>query len=75
MPLFSDTESAAPERAAPATVGMVVDELISAAREGRVVYLTGPDDDDAVAVVPVEVAKAGLAALGRGDDDSVTHQI
>ena len=73
MPLFSDTEGPAPERAATATIGMVMEELISAALAGQVVYLTGPGDDDVVAaVVPVDVAQAGLAALGRSDGDGVS---
>lgn len=72
--MFSDTEGPAPERAATATVGMVMDELISVARAGEIVYLTGPGDDDvAAAVVPVEVAQAGLAALRRFDGDDVSH--
>ncbi len=41
-------------------------ELIVQVRSGNVVYLTGPGDDDMVAAVaPVEVVKAGLAALDR----------
>lgn len=68
MPLFSDTEGPAPEWAAEATVGQVLGELIARAKAGHVVYLTGPGDDDAVAVAPVEVVKAGLAALGRTEN-------
>lgn len=45
MPLFSETEGPAPERAATATVGMMMNELISAARADQVVYLTGPGDE------------------------------
>ncbi|WP_016698393.1 hypothetical protein [Actinoalloteichus spitiensis] len=41
-------------------------ELITQAKAGHVVYLTGPEDD-AVAVAPIEVVRAGLAALGRGE--------
>lgn len=67
MPLFSDTEGPVPGWAAPASASQVMDELIAAARAGNVVYLTGPGDDSEVeaAVAPVEVVKAGLAALGR----------
>ncbi len=42
--------------------------LIAQARAGHVVYLTGPGDDDVVAIAPVEVVTAGLAALGRTED-------
>ncbi|WP_422647346.1 hypothetical protein [Actinoalloteichus caeruleus] len=66
IPLFSDTEGPAPEWAAEATVGQVLGELIAQAKAGHVVYLTGPEDD-AVAVAPIEVVRAGLAALGRGE--------
>ncbi|MBE1579536.1 MULTISPECIES: hypothetical protein [Pseudonocardiaceae] len=68
MPLFSDIDGPAPEGAAEATVGQVVGELTRQARAGHVVYLTGPGDDDVVAVAPVDVVKAGLAALGRTED-------
>ncbi|MGH8879362.1 MAG: hypothetical protein ACRD0P_18795 [Stackebrandtia sp.] len=67
MPLFSDTEGPVPEWAADASVSNVLGELTSQALAGNVVYLTGPGDDDVVAVAPVEVVKAGLAALGRGE--------
>lgn len=67
MPLFSDTEGPAPEWAAEASVSQVLGELTSQALAGNVVYLTGPGDDDVVAVAPVEVVRAGLAALGRTD--------
>lgn len=64
MPLFSDTEGPVPEHVATSAAGVVMDELIAAARAGRVVYLTGPDDGPAAAaVVPIAVAEAGLAAL------------
>lgn len=65
MPLFSDTEGPAPDWAAEATVGQVLGDLIAQAQAGHVVYLTGPGDDDVVAVAPVEVVRAGLKALGR----------
>lgn len=65
MPLFSDTEGPAPDWAAEASASQVLGELIAQAKAGNVVYLTGPGDEDAVAVAPVEVVRAGLAALGR----------
>lgn len=56
-----------------ASVGMLMDEMISAVRAGRVVYLTGPGDNDVVAAIaPVVVVKAGLAALGRTEDGDRT---
>lgn len=67
MPLFSDTEGPAPEWAAEASVSQVLGALTSQALAGNVVYLNGPGDDDVVAVAPVEVVKAGLAALGRSE--------
>ncbi len=36
-------------------------------RRRHVVFLTGPEGDDAGAVAPIEVVRAGLAALGRGE--------
>lgn len=73
MPLFSDIDGPAPKTAASASAGLLMDELISAARAGNVVYLTGPGDDDlVVAVAPVAVVKAGLAALGRTEDGDST---
>jgi hypothetical protein len=49
---------------ATSQAGMVMEELIAAARAGQVVYLTGPGDGPAAAaVVPIAVAEAGLAAL------------
>jgi hypothetical protein len=65
MPLFSDAEGPAPDWAAEASVPQMLTELATAVRAGQVVYLTGPGDDDVMAVAPVEVVEAGLAALGR----------
>lgn len=65
MPLFSDTEGPAPEWAAVATVETVLEPLISSAVAGQVVALTGPGDDDVMAVAPIALVEAGLAALGR----------
>lgn len=55
-----------PRTVLPATANMLMSELLVAARAGQVVYLTGPGDDDApaAAVVPLEVARAGLARAG-----------
>ncbi|GIM94412.1 hypothetical protein [Paractinoplanes toevensis] len=44
----------------------VMTELIAGAKAGRVVYLA-EQGDLVAAVVPLEVAEAGLAALGRVD--------
>ncbi|MFE9207167.1 hypothetical protein [Micromonospora sp. NPDC007230] len=48
-------------------VSAVLPELLRSVREGQVVYLSERDEPIA-AVVPLEVAKAGLAALGRPDE-------
>ncbi|MGH3566665.1 MAG: hypothetical protein ACRDRH_11660 [Pseudonocardia sp.] len=64
MPLFSDTEGTAPDWAAEASVGQVLGELIAQAKAGNVVYLTGPGDEDVVAVAPVEVVRAGSQHWG-----------
>lgn len=69
MPLFSDTKGPAPEWAAVATVEQVLEPMISSALAGHVVSLTGPGDDDVVAVAPIALVQAGLAALGRSDTD------
>ncbi|PMR62138.1 hypothetical protein C1A38_05215 [Verrucosispora sp. ts21] len=42
----------------------VLSELLRSGREGQVVYLSEKDEPVA-AVVPVKVARMGLAALGR----------
>ncbi|WP_147460118.1 hypothetical protein [Actinokineospora cianjurensis] len=65
MPLFSDTEGPAPDWAARASVTDMLTIWADAVRRGRVVYLTGPGDDDVMVVAPVDVVEAGLAALGR----------
>ena len=45
-------------------VSAILPGLIDGAKRGRVVYLT-EDGEAAAAVVPLDVAEAGLAALGR----------
>ena len=56
----------APTSAARSSYKSIFDSLLTEARAGQVIYLTGPGtDDEAVALVPVEVAKAGIAALGH----------
>ncbi|SCL50881.1 hypothetical protein GA0070608_0765 [Micromonospora peucetia] len=45
----------------------VLPELLRSVREGQIVYLSERDEPVA-AVVPLEVARAGLAALGRSDE-------
>lgn len=48
-------------------VSAVLPEMLRSVREGQVVYLSERDEPVA-AVVPLEVARAGLAALGRSDE-------
>lgn len=50
-------------------VSLVLPDMIKSAKAGNVVYLTERGEPVA-AVVPIEVARAGLAALGRGVDES-----
>lgn len=69
MPLFSDTEGPAPDSAAVATVDEILAPMISSALAGHVVALSGPGDDDVVAVAPMALAEAGLAALGRSSTE------
>lgn len=69
MPLFSDAEGPAPEWAAVATVEQVLEPMISSALAGHVVALTGPGEDEVVAVAPIMVVQAGLAALGRSNTE------
>jgi hypothetical protein len=45
-------------------VSYLLPELIEGAKQGRVVYLS-EHDEPVAAVVPLDVAEAGLAALGR----------
>ncbi|PSK65772.1 hypothetical protein B0E53_02266 [Micromonospora sp. MH33] len=45
----------------------VLPELLRSVRGGQIVYLSERDEPVA-AVVPLEVARAGLAALGRSDE-------
>lgn len=48
-------------------VSQVMNELIKGAKAGKVVYLS-EHGDPVAAVVPLDVAEAGLAALGRTDE-------
>jgi len=48
-------------------VSALLPELLRSVREGQVVYLN-EQDEPVAAVVPLEVARAGLAALGRSDE-------
>ena len=48
-------------------VSLLLPELLEGAKQGRVVYLT-EQDEPVAAVVPIEVAEAGLAALGRAGE-------
>jgi hypothetical protein len=48
-------------------VSSVLPDLLRAAKGGQVVYLS-EDGEPVAAVVPLDVAEAGLAALGRSPD-------
>jgi antitoxin (DNA-binding transcriptional repressor) of toxin-antitoxin stability system len=48
-------------------VSYLLPELIEGAKQGRIVYLS-EHDEPVAAVVPLHVAEAGLAALGRADE-------
>jgi hypothetical protein len=43
--------------------------VVASVVAGQVVALTGPGDDDVVAVAPIALVEAGLAALGRPDTE------
>lgn len=49
-------------------VSYVLPDLIEGAKSGRVVYLT-EHGEPVAAVVPLDVAEAGLAALGRSANE------
>ena len=49
------------------SVSLLLPELLDGANQGRIVYLTDQGEPVA-AVVPIDVAEAGLAALGRVEE-------